>query len=56
MELRPGADSLVMERGGVYNWLETQLYLWPVSYTHLKLLVAPFRLICLSGSSAPFNH
>ena len=30
MELRPGADSLVMERGGVYNWLETQLYLWRI--------------------------
>jgi hypothetical protein len=39
MELRPGTDSLVMERGGVYNWLETQLYLWRI------------RWVCLPASS-----
>lgn len=32
MELRPIADSLVMERGGFDNWLENWLYLWRIRW------------------------
>jgi peptide/nickel transport system permease protein len=33
MELRPGTDSLAMERGGISSWLATQLYLWRIRWS-----------------------